>query len=451
MLAALRRISFGTQVLIGLVLGVVLGLVARQMGGSAEDPNWLTETLTIVGDSFVSLLQTIVPALVFLAIVASIANLKEVTGAARLAWQTLLWFAATALVAVAVGIGLALLLDPAQGADVSADAAAEPESTGSWLDFLTGLVPANLLGLEGSAGGDGSVDFSFNVLQILIMAIAVGVAALKVGAPAEPFLTFARSALAVVQKILWWVIRLAPIATVGLLGTAVATYGWDALSSLGRFAALIYVGLAIVLAVIYPVLLRTHGLSIRRFYAGAWPAIQLGFVSRSSIGTLPVTQRVTERNLGVPGSYASFAVPLGATTKMDGCAAIYPAISAIFVANFFDVSLAITDYVLIAFVSVIGSAATAGVTGAVVMLTLTLSTLGLPLEGVGLLLAVDPILDMGRTATNVAGQALVPTLVARREGLLDRETYDAPVRGDAWAPEDDAAPTSAPEAAPAPA
>ena len=134
-------------------------------------------------------------------------------------------------------------------------------------------------------------------------------------------------------------------------------------------------------------------------------------------------ERVTEQNLGVPRSYASFAVPLGATTKMDGCAAIYPALAAIFVAQFFGVELALTDYLLIALVSVVGSAATAGVTGAVVMLTLTLSTLGLPLAGVGLLLAVDPILDMGRTAVNVAGQALVPTIVAKREGILDVERY----------------------------
>src|SRR5699024_6366628 len=252
----------------------------------------------------------------------------------------------------------------------------------------------------------------------------------------EPFLTFSRSAFAVVQKVLWWIIRLAPIATVGLLGTAVATYGWDALGSLGRFVAAIYIGLAIVLGIIYPALLRVHGLSVRRFYGGAWPAIQLGFVSRSSIGTLPLTQSVTERNLGVPREYASFAVPLGATTKMDGCAAIYPAISAIFVAQFFGMSLSPTDYLLIAFVSVIGSAATAGVTGAVVMLTLTLSTLGLPLEGVGLLLAVDPILDMGRTATNVAGQALVPTLVAAREGILDTVAYDRRSTGDVWEDEE---------------
>ena len=179
-----------------------------------------------------------------------------------------------------------------------------------------------------------------------------------------------------------------------------------------------------MLLIVYPVLLVLHGLSPLRFFAGAWPAIQLAFVSRSSVGTLPVTEAVTEKSLGVPREYAAFAVPLGATTKIDGCAAIYPAISAIFVAQFYGVPLGIQEYVLIAFVSVIGSAATAGLTGATVMLTLTLSTLGLPLAGVGLLLAIDPILDMGRTAVNVAGQALVPTIVAKRQGMLDQAQYD---------------------------
>src|SRR5690606_10104661 len=183
--------------------------------------------------------------------------------------------------------------------------------------------------------------------------------------------------------------------------------------------------------------LRTNGLKISSYFKGAWPAIQLAFVSRSSIGTLPVTQRVTERNLGVPSEYASFAVPLAATTKMDGCASIYPAISAIFVAQIFGIDLSITDYLLIAFVSVVGSAATAGLTGAIVMLTLTLSTVGLPLAGVGLLLAIDPILDMGRTAVNVAGQALVPTIVAKREGILDLEQYEAATAEDLFVDEDD--------------
>ncbi|MGH8827568.1 MAG: dicarboxylate/amino acid:cation symporter, partial [Jiangellaceae bacterium] len=295
------------------------------------------------------------------------------------------------------------------------------------LSANTSLVP----GADGAITG-ATTGLSFNVLQVLVISAAIGIAALKVGDAAEPFLAFNRSALAIVQKVLWWIIRLAPIGTIGLLGYAVADYGWDALSSLGRFTGAIYVGLALVLFAVYPILLRSHGLSPAKFFTGAWPAIQLGFVSRSSIGTLPVTEQVTERNLGVPRSYASFAVPLGATTKMDGCAAIYPAVAAIFVAQFFGVDLAVTDYLLIALVSVVGSAATAGTTGATVMLTLTLSTVGLPLAGVGLLLAVDPILDMGRTAVNVAGQALVPTIVSKREGILDKGIYNAPRSGNVF-------------------
>ncbi|WP_374929570.1 dicarboxylate/amino acid:cation symporter [Kytococcus sedentarius] len=440
--------SFGMQILLGLVIGVALGAVARGLGGDAENPNWLTETLSIVGNTFITLLKTLVPPLIFLAVVASIANLRDLGNAARLAGQTLLWFAITALVSVTIGIVLSLVTQPGRNTSVSPDAAAAPDGGGSWLDFLTGLVPTNILGLSAEAGDGGEVSLSFNALQIVVIAIAVGIAAVKVDKEAEPFLSFSRSALAIVQKVLWWVILLAPLGTAGLIGRAVATYGWTTMGSLGIFVLTVYAGLALVLLGLYPALLKAHGLSVRQWFSGAWPAIQLGFVSRSSLGTMPLTQRVTERNLGVPSGYASFAVPFGATTKMDGCAAIYPAVAAIFVAQFFGLELGITDYLLIVVVSVLGSAATAGLTGALVMLTLTLSTLGLPLEGVGLLLAVDPILDMGRTAVNVAGQTVVPTIVSKREGLLDRSLFDAERGAVAYADEDLAQDADAAEQAP---
>jgi Na+/H+-dicarboxylate symporter len=335
-------------------------------------------------------------------------------------------------------MGTGLLTQPGAHTTVSGEGK-EPTTTGSWWAFVTGLVPNNFLGLGAKTTvteGVASTSLSFNVLQLLVVAAAIGIAALKVGAKAEPFLQFNASLLAIVQKVLWWIIRLAPIGTAALIANAVATYGWDAIGSLGWFTAAVYIGLALVFFVVYPVLIRAHGLSVRAFYSGVWPATQLGFVSRSSIGTLPLTERVTERNLGVPREYASFAVPLGATTKMDGCAAVYPAIAAIFVAEFYGVPLSVTDYLLIVVVSVIGSAATAGTTGATVMLTLTLSTLGLPLAGVGLLLAVEPIVDMGRTAVNVTGQALVPTIVAKREGILDEARYNAERTGDPFQDDD---------------
>lgn len=412
------RVPFWAQIIAGLVLGALLGWLAR-----ATSNDGLTTTLDVIGSSFVSLLRTIVVPLVFLAIVVSVARLRDVTNAARLAGQTLLWFAITAAISVGIGITIGLLTDPGLRTSVDRSAAAAPGSTGSWTDFLQGIVPANILGLEGSTSDDGSVSLGFNVLQIVVIALLIGVAVLKTGKRAEPFVAFSESFLAVVQTVLWWIIRLSPLGTLGLIGTAVATYGWDLLAPLAVFTIDVYVGCALVLLVVYPVVLKAHGLSPAKFFSGAWPALQLAFVSRSSVGTMPVTQYVTTRNLGVPREYASFSVPLGATTKMDGCAAIYPALAAIFVAQFFGVDLGFTDYLLIAFVSVVGSAATAGLTGAVVMLTLTLSTLGLPLEGVGLLLAIDPVLDMMRTMTNVAGQALVPTVVAKREGILDEAVY----------------------------
>jgi Na+/H+-dicarboxylate symporter len=419
--------SFGLQVLAGMAIGLLLGLLARSIGPVGQDPNALARTLDMVGSLFVQLLKALVPPLVFAAIVTSIVNLRDLNNAARLVGQTLLWFAITALIAVLIGIGLGLILQPGIAAGVAHSEAVVPKTIGSWLDFIKGLVPTNGFGIYASskAADDGSITTSigFNVLQIIVLSIAIGAAALKVGEPAEPFIGFVRGLLAIMRKLLWWVIRLTPIGSAGLIGTAVVKYGWDALAGLSAYALSIYIGLALVLLVVYPTLLLLNGISPRRYFAGAWPAIQLGFVSRSSVGTLPVTERSAEL-LGVPKSYSSFAVPLASTTKMDGCAAIYPAVSAIFIAQFYGLPLGLTDYGLIILVSVLGSAATAGLTGATVMLTLTLSTLGLPLEGAGLLLAIDPILDMGRTAVNVAGQILVPMIVAKREGILEEPAAD---------------------------
>lgn len=414
--------NFGAQVVAGLILGLVLGLSARAMA----EGNWLTAALDAVGSTYVQLLKLLIPPLVFAAVVTSVANLRKVTNAARLAASTLLWFAITAFFSVLVGILVALVLRPGEGTAIDPATAADPSRTGSWLGFLESIVPVNFLGLSAAEGSSGGVSLSFNVLQILVVSLALGVAAVRAGKAAEPFLAFTESFLKVIQEVLWWIIRLAPIGTAALIGNAVASYGWDALGSLGKFVIAIYVGLALVLGVVYPAVLRLTGLPVVGFYRRVWPVTSLGFVTRSSMGVMPVTQRVSEESLGVPREYASFAIPLGATTKMDGCAAVYPAVAAIFVAQFYGVHLDLTHYLLIVFVSVIGSAATAGTTGATVMLTLTLSTLGLPLAGVGLLLAIEPIIDMGRTAVNVTGQALVAAVVSKRAGILDEQPWRAP-------------------------
>ncbi|WP_030565278.1 dicarboxylate/amino acid:cation symporter [Streptomyces aureocirculatus] len=404
------KIPFWAQILGGLVLGVLLGWLAR-----SQDISWLVTTLSKVGDTFIGLLKLAVAPLVFFAILISITNLRKVNNAARLATRTLLWFMITSLIAVAIGLVIGLVTNPGAGTGLTPKDGAKPEHTGSWIDFLTGIIPTDVI----------TPFTELNVLQIVFMAAVAGVAILKIGdEKAKPILDLSEAVLELLQKALWWVIKLSPIGTVGLIGFAIADYGWNLISKYATFTADIYIGCALVLFGVYPLLLATVAkVNPWQFFKGAWPAIQLAFVSRSSVGTMPLTQKVTER-LGVPKEYTSFAVPFGATTKMDGCAAIYPAIAAIFVAQIFDVQMGVKEYLLIAFVSVVGSAATAGLTGATVMLTLTLSTLGLPMEGVGLLLAIDPVLDMMRTATNVAGQVVAPLIVAARENILDREAYD---------------------------
>ncbi|WP_197510003.1 dicarboxylate/amino acid:cation symporter [Tessaracoccus coleopterorum] len=307
----------------------MLGLAAVAIGpvGEAEGPNWLTTLLTEVGKGYVSLLTVLVIPLVVTAVISSVARLREVANAARLAVQTLIWFAVTALASVVVGIGVGLLSKPWLTAGVSAANAEEPGRVGEWTAFLTGLVPSNIFGLtvrvsQSDAGVTASP--SFSILQILLISIALGVAALKVGPKADSFVALAESALAVVQKVLWWIIRLAPIGTAALIGKAIVTYGWSSLASLGVFVLALYLGLVVVWVVVYPLVLKLHGLGVGQFYRNVWPVISLGFVTRSSMGVMPVTEQVTERNLGVPRGYASFAVPLGATTKMDGCAAVFP-------------------------------------------------------------------------------------------------------------------------------
>ncbi|WP_267208329.1 dicarboxylate/amino acid:cation symporter [Corynebacterium sp. Marseille-P8863] len=411
--------GFGAQVIYGLIIGLILGFIA-----AGSDVEWLSGLLDWVGGTYVQLLKLLIPPLVFTAVVTSIANLRQVSNAARLAVQTLVWFAITAFFSVIIGIVVGAVLKPGANSTVDAAEAAEPSTTGSWMGFLDSVVPSNFLGLTAKVTESGA-SVNFNVLQILVVSLLIGVAAVKAGKSAEPFIKFSESLLKVVQVVLWWVIRLAPIGTAALIGNAVATYGWEALSNLGQFVLAIYIGLALVIFVLYPIVLAVNKINVVEFFQRVWPVTALGFVTRSSMGVMPVNQRTVEQSMGVPSEYASFAMPLGAATKMDGCASVYPAIAALFVAQFYGVDLGMMDYLLIVIVSVLGSAATAGTTGATVMLTLTLSTLGLPLAGVGLLLAIEPIIDMGRTAVNVTGQAVVAAVVSTREKILDKDVWDA--------------------------
>ena len=413
---------FAVAVVASLVVGALLGWIAK-----VTDAQWLITTLDTIGSTFTNLLTFTVLPLIFTAIVVGITSLRSVGGgrtAARLGGKTALWFAITSLIAVVIGIAVGRLVQPGQGLVLEPDPerlkSIGEKTQGSWLDLVNGLIPSNLV----SAFSEGET------LQVVFVALIIGAAAYSLGDTAKPFVDFNRSLFEVIQRVLGWIIRLAPIGTLGLIGNAVATYGNEFFAPLLKLIGATYAGCALVLFVVYPVLLRfVAKVSPATFFAKAWTVLQFAFVSRSSGASLPLSRQTAE-NLGVSSSYANFAVPLATTTKMDGCAAIYPAVGAIFIANLFGIQLGVVQYLTIVAVAVFGSIATAGVTGWFTMLTLTVSALGFPPEvvatGIAVAYAVDPIMDMARTATNVAGQIVVPTVVARGEGLIDDEVLNAP-------------------------
>lgn len=414
--------AFAVAVLASLLLGALLGWVAQRTGAE-----WLIGTLDMIGSTFTDLLTFTVLPLIFTAIVVGINSLRAVGGgrtAARLGGKTALWFAITSLISVGIGLAVATALQPGNGVQLAPNDADLREvgdkDAGSWSDLITGLVPDNLV----SAFADGET------LQVVFVALLIGAASYALGDKATPFVEFNRSLFEVIQRVLGWIIRLAPLGTLGLIGNAVATYGNEFFAPLFKLTAGTYLACAVVLFGVYPVLLRTVArISPLRFFAKSWTVLQFAFVSRSSSATLPLSRQTVE-NLGVHPSYASFAVPLATTTKMDGCAAIYPAIGSVFIANLFGIQLGLVQYLTIVLVAVFGAIATAGVTGWFTMLTLTLSALGFPPQvvatGIAIAYAMDPILDMMRTATNVAGQIAIPTAVARTEGLLDDEVLARP-------------------------
>ena len=407
--------TFAIAVIASLVLGAGLGWIAQ-----LTHADWLVTTLDTIGTTFTHLLTFMVLPLIFTAIVVGINSLRGVGGgrtAARLGGKTALWFAITSLIAVVIGLAAGRLFQPGSGLVIEPDPqrlhAVGQKTHGSWLDLVNGLVPENLVSSFASG----------QTLQVVFVALLVGAASYHLGDKATPFVAFNQSLFEVIQRVLGWIIRLAPIGTLGLIGHAVATYGNRFFEPLLKLTAATYLGTALVLFVVYPVLLRfVAKVSPLKFFGKAWTVLQFAFVSRSSSATLPLSRQAAV-NLGVDRSYANFAVPLASTTKMDGCAAVYPAVGSIFVANLFGIPLGPVQYLTIIGVAVFGAIATAGVTGWFTMLTLTLSALGFPpgvvATGIAIAYAVDPILDMIRTATNVAGQIVVPVIVARTENLVD--------------------------------
>jgi Na+/H+-dicarboxylate symporter len=428
------RIPFWQRVLGAFILGAVVGW---GMGPSAKD--WFQP----LGDLYITLIRMIAVPLVFFAVINAVASLHGQKSIAALGGRTFLWFAITAVFAVAIGLGVGTVLQPGVlQMPLSVDPDFVPKDVPSVVQVLLNVVPANpfhaLTGIGTTKNAAGETVLAAgrgSILPVIFFAALLGFAMVKLGEKVALARKLVGEANEITIQLTRFVLEMTPIGTFGLIAALVGAYGFEKLLPLGNFVFALYLACALHIIVVYGGLLMAHGLNPLKFFRGAAPGMQVAFVSSSSFASLPVSLSSVTRNLGVDKDYAAFAVPLGASIKMDGCGAIYPAITCLFTAQYFGIDLSASQYFIILLASVLGSFGTAGVPGtAIVMVTLVMSAAGLPLEGIAFIIAIDRIIDMMRTMTNVTGQMLVPVLVARQTGLLDLEQYQratAPAEADA--------------------
>jgi Na+/H+-dicarboxylate symporter len=419
------RIPFWQRVLAGFVLGALAGWVF----GPAAD-TWFGP----FGDLYVTLIKLIAAPLVFFAVIHAVASLHGQKSMAALGGRTFLWFAATAMLAVGVGLLVGTILQPGVGVGALSIASDYvPKTVPDPVRVLMDVVPSNafyaLTGIGTTTNAAGETVLAAgkgSILPVIFIAALVGFAMVKLGERVALARKLAGEASELMIQVTRFVLEVTPIGTFGLIAALVGSYGFEKLLPLGSFVVALYIACAVHIVFGYGGLLLAHGLNPLKFFRGAASGMQVAFVSSSSFASMPAALRSVTHNLGVDRDYAAFAVPLGASIKMDGCGAIYPALAALFISQYTGVPMTANQYFVVLIASVLGSFGTAGVPGtAVVMATVVLSAAGLPLEAIGYLYAIDRVLDMMRTMTNVTGQMLVPVLVARETGLLDRDVYEA--------------------------
>ena len=408
------------KVLIGMVLGVSLGfLLGPEVGlveaGRAEA---LVSWLALPGQLFLALVQMIVIPLVFASIIRGLGSSDDVVQLRNLGLRAAAYFVFSSVMAITLGIGVALLIRPGRYIDGAALTGASgpidamPLDAGSVPERLVGLLPTNPV----ASMADGQM------LEIVIFAIIIGVA--MVSTPAErsrPLFDLLGAIQQVCMMVVKWAMRIAPIAVFGLMARVTATMGVESLAGIGVYVATVLVGL-LLLVCVYLVLVASIGrMSPLKFLSAAREVQLLAFSTSSSAAVMPLSLKTAEEKLGVRRSTARFLIPLGATINMDGTA-LYQGVATIFLADAFGLELGIPAILLVVVTAVaasIGAPATPGV--GIVVLATVLDGVGIPTAGIAIILGVDRILDMARTAVNVTGDLTAAIVLDRWMGHTTAE------------------------------
>ncbi len=418
------KMSLTTKVLIAMFAGIILGLILNIVNlngeGSFINTYIVDGILLTIGKMFVNALKMLVVPLVFFSLICGVCGIGNLSTLGRVGTKSFLLYLMTTAIAIAIAISLAATAGIGEGMNLQSTSEFAGKEAPPLTQVFINIIPSNPI--QAMANGD--------MLPIIFFAILTGISILMVGKKAENLIELIEVGNEVMMKMVTIIMAVAPYAVFALITRSIAELGLDLLAELAGYVIVLVSALLIHLFVSLMFIFRLlSGLNPLSFLKKIRNVQLFAFSTASSNATIPITLRAATERLGVNNSVASFTVPFGATINMDGTA-IMQGVATVFIANVYSVDLTLGQYLTIIVMSVLASIGTAGVPGVgLVMLSMVFAQVGLPIEGIGLILGVDRLMDMLRTAVNVSGDAAVSTIVAKSENQLDLDTFNDPEAG----------------------
>jgi Na+/H+-dicarboxylate symporter len=415
--------SLTAKIMLGMALGIVVGVIFNQIGSTFIDEQIVAGLFTMVGTMFLNALKMLVVPLVIFSLLCGVMGIGDVRLLGRVGGRAFGLYILTTAIAIAVAICIALVIGPGKGFDmagIDTTGISGAERPSVW-EVFANIVPGNPI--AAFTNGD--------MLQIIFYVIVVGIAAVMLGEESAPFARACEYMNELMMKVVSIVMHFAPYGVFCLIAKTFAQQGIDLFVPVMAYVATLVGSLFLHLFVTLMLILYVFsGLTPMAFLRKIRPAQIFAFSTASSNATIPVTMRCVTERMGVDNSVASFTVPFGATINMDGTA-IMQGVATVFLANVYGIDLGIGGYVTVIAMAVLASIGTAGVPGVgLVMLTMVLTQVGLPIEGIAIILGVDRLMDMIRTAVNITGDAVVSVIVAKSEGKIDLAVYGDPAAGE---------------------
>ncbi|MEH6529942.1 MAG: dicarboxylate/amino acid:cation symporter [Photobacterium frigidiphilum] len=418
-----KKMSLTGRVILGMLLGILTGFIIRSLfADTAFVHEYIVNGLFDVGGKiFIASLKMLVVPLVFVSLVCGTSSLKDISTLGRLGGKTVLFYLVTTALAITLALTMGTIFQPGAGADLSAATTFASKEAPSLGDVIVGMFPTNPI----SSMAEG------NTLQIIVFAILFGVAISAAGKPGERIAALFVDLNAVIMKLVALLMNIAPYGVFFLMAKLFTGLGLDAIYNLLGYFLVLSATLLLHGLVTYSVMLKAFsGLSPIVFLKKMEDAVMFAFSTASSNATIPVTMETATKRLGVNNKVASFTVPLGATINMDGTA-IMQGVATVFIAQAFNIDLTMSDYLAVIMTATLASIGTAGVPGVgLIMLAMVLNQVGLPVEGIALIMGVDRLLDMIRTAVNITGDSVVTCIVAKSENEMNIDVFNNPKAGE---------------------